>query len=221
MQSPGYNQVNQTIVVTIQNQPFTPYQDGNNTIYLYYNVRSKGHFDDWNNTDASNNYVNNVQASTASTTVVTFFTQYWSLRPGDQIDFQVDAITGYSFYSEERCGEQYQTIVGDSGWSNTQTITIGNSTLSTSTPSNSTAVTLEPTPTPIGPTQSGSTQNGSPFVNSTATPNPPEAQEGVASSFSLEQIAIIVMAVVIAVFAVVVVVLLRKASAIRVYPQAP
>jgi hypothetical protein len=38
------------IVITIKNQPFTPYKDSNgNWIELYYNVQSKGHFSDsWN-----------------------------------------------------------------------------------------------------------------------------------------------------------------------------
>ena len=203
MESPGYTENNETIVVTIQNQPFTPYLSGNSTIYLYYNVRCKGHFDDWNDTDASDNSINNVQASTTSTTMVTFFTQDWNLQPVDRVDFQAEAITGYSSYTEEYCGEQYQTIVSNSGWSNTQTITIGN-------PTTTTTITT-PEPTPI--------QSSSPFVNPlnpTATPNLPAAQKGITTNLSWEQIAIIVMASVIAIFAGVVVALLRKTSAPRV-----
>jgi hypothetical protein len=220
LERPGYTENNETIVVTIQNQPFTPYLYDNNTIYLYYNARCKGHFDDWNDTGGSDNSINNVQASTTSTTTVTFFTQDWNLQPGDQIDFQVEAITGYSHYNEQACGEQYQTIVGSSGWSNTQTITIGNltSTTTTTTPiGNTTTTTSTPTPEPT-PIQSSSPSYR---LNGTATPNLPGAQEGVKTNLSLEQIAIIVMAVVIVVFAVAVVVLLHKASGARVNPPPP
>lgn len=48
--TPGYQTINETIVFTIKNQPFTPYTDSNgNYIGLYYNFRYKGNYgDQWN-----------------------------------------------------------------------------------------------------------------------------------------------------------------------------
>src|SRR5665647_1089789 len=47
--SGGYHVTNKTIDVTIRNQPFTSTDLGNGSvIQLYYSVRAKGHFGDWN-----------------------------------------------------------------------------------------------------------------------------------------------------------------------------
>jgi hypothetical protein len=80
---------NRTIDVTIQNQPFTPYLDSNNnTIGLYYNIRSKGHFDDWS--DSSVHTTNGVQASTTSvSTLVSIDIGYWGVQQGVKSIFRL------------------------------------------------------------------------------------------------------------------------------------
>ena len=127
---------NRTIDVTIKNQFFTPYiDDSNNTVYLYYNVRSKGHFENWNgDSDLGSHSQTGIQATTSGSTVVSFSIQYWNVPQGGQIDFQVKAVTGYTFYNSQACGTQYQNTVGESGWSNTRTVTIGNPTPASATP---------------------------------------------------------------------------------------
>jgi hypothetical protein len=205
--SGGEHVDNRTIDVTIKNQPFSPYKDAsNNTVYLYYNVRSKGHFENWNgDSDLGSHSQTGIQASTSTYTVVSFSIQYWSVPQGGQIDFQVKAITGYTFYNSQTCGTQYQTTVGNSGWSNTVTVIIGNPVPSSTTPQP--VWTPNPTVTPTYPTSTVS-----PTQNPTATPTQPNILTGVFSGSNWEQTALIVMAVVIACFVIVVVVLLRKVT---------
>ena len=48
MTQAGYHVENKSIVVTITNQHFSPYEDANGkTLQLYYNIRWKGHFGDY------------------------------------------------------------------------------------------------------------------------------------------------------------------------------
>ena len=43
----GYYVDNRTLIFTINNQPFTPYQNSSgNEISMYYNFRAKGHYGD-------------------------------------------------------------------------------------------------------------------------------------------------------------------------------
>ncbi|MCL5948847.1 MAG: hypothetical protein M1490_00010 [Candidatus Bathyarchaeota archaeon] len=205
--SGGEHVDNRTIDVTITNQPFTTYKDStsNQTINLYYNIRSKGHFENWNgNSDLGSHSQTGLQASTSTITVVSFSLQYWNVPQGGQIDFQVKAITGFTYYNSQSCGTQYQTTVGDSGWSNTETITIG----SPSTPSPTTPPYVTPNPT-FNPQYPTATPWAPQYP--TATPTQPNTLTGVFGS-DWEQTALIVMAVIIAVFVVVVAVLLRKVA---------
>ena len=41
---------------------------------------------------------------TSTYTVVSFDIANWNVRVGGQIDFQVEAITGYSYYNSNYCG---------------------------------------------------------------------------------------------------------------------
>jgi hypothetical protein len=204
--SGGEHVDNRTIDVTIKNQPFTPYTDAtNNTVYLYYNVRSKGHFESWNGeSDLGSHSQTGLQASTSTYTVVSFNFQYWNVPPGGQIDFQVKAITGYTFYNSQSCGTQYQTTVGDSGWSNTKTVTIGNPISASIIP---TPIWSTPIPTfnPYNPTPTPNYQQ-----NPTATPTQSNPITNVLNSLGWEQTALIIMAVIIVCFVVVVAMLLRK-----------
>jgi hypothetical protein len=196
---------NRTIDVTIQNQPFMSYLDSNNnTVGLYYSVRSKGYFDNWS--DSSVHVVSGVQASTTSTsTAISIDFSNWGVQQGGQIDFQVASVAGYPASDAAYCGSVHFNTVSQSDWSSTQTITIGNPITST--------LTLQPytwsTPT-IAPYP---TATASPQQIPTTTPNPPNILTGVLSGVDLQQSILIVMAVVIVVLAVALaVVLWRKNS---------
>ncbi len=206
---------NRTIDLTITNQPFTPYKDtNNNTIQLYYNVRSKGHFEQWNgDSDFGSHSVQELQASTSTYTVVSFNIEDWGVSIGGQIDFEVEAVTAYVNYNIPACERSYQTTVGNSGWSNTQTITIGSPTSA-----NQTAPPIS-TPTPIftqtQPTFNPNNPTATPLLkqNPTAKPIEPGAQAGALFGFDWVQTSLIVMAVVIAVLVVaLVLVMWRKKS---------
>lgn len=204
--SGGEHVDNRTIDVTIRNQPFTPYIDSSNsTVYLYYNIRSKGHFEDWNgDTDFGSHSQTGIQATSSAYTVVSFSVQYWSVPQGGQIDFQVKAIEGYTIYNSQACGTQYQNTVGESGWSTTRTVTIGNPTQAS--PTSQPFWTPNPTITPTYPTSTPWPQNP------TATPTQPNILTGILSGSDWEQTALIVMAVIIACFVIVVVALLRRVT---------
>jgi hypothetical protein len=198
---------NRTIDVTIKNQPFTPYMDAsNNTVYLYYNIRSKGHFENWNgDSDLGSHSQTGIQATTSTYTVVSFDIQYWSVPQGGQIDFQVKSITGYTFYNSQSCGTQYQNTIGDSGWSDIQTLTIGSP--STPFPTSLHITTPYPTFNPYNPTPAPNNPQ-----TPTSTPSQPKTVTDVLSSLGWEQIAIIAMVVIIVCFAVVIALLLRKVT---------
>ncbi len=209
--SSGGNHVdNRTVDDTINNQPFTPYLDSQNrTIQLYYNIRSKGHFADWSSTtDSGYHSMTGLQASTSTYTVVSFNIEYWNVQPGGQIDFQAQAVVGYSSFDTAGCYTAYQTTVGTSGWSNTATITIGSPS-----PANATSPPiLLPNPT-IWPNPTATNPPYTPYQNPKATPIQPGTQTGALFGFDWVQTALIVMAVVIAVLVVaLVLVMWRKSS---------
>jgi len=151
----------ETINITIKNQPFTPYQikDGNNiwNLTIYYSVRNKGHFSNiWGSGFTPDYY--QVQSS-GQYTEITFFVGPNGPRgdimqgenvlepvpsAGGQVDFQVEALIGY-MQSEgvsvtQMFGVQLDWVFNgtESGWSNTQTISIPASSVS-------------PSPTPVVP----------------------------------------------------------------------
>jgi hypothetical protein len=137
LSSPGYHVDNRTIDVTIKNQPFTPYTDANgNSVQLDYNIRSKGHFDDWDS--GSTRYMNSFQMSSSAYTDVSINVASWNIPAGGQIDFQVEATTSYTTYSSSGSGSSTaygcggvssvptpQTTVENSDWSGSQTVTVG------------------------------------------------------------------------------------------------
>ncbi len=215
--SPAKHYEWQTINVTIKNQPFTPYKItmGNNIVdaSLYYNVKFKGHFEDeWGYFDPTY-YV--VQGTSAPSTVITFFigangpngeSGEWDPRflerlsadRGGQIDFQVEALSGYvqpgslvkspaSYFDVWVPGVFNGT---ESGWSNTQTITIGDST---------------PTATPNA---SYPSQSLSPLESQNTTPNQQSAQITIQLGIDWSPLATVVLLGVVAVLLAVTVVLL-------------
>ena len=140
--NPSYTVENRTIELTIRNQPFAPITTDGNTTQLYYFIRWKGYYENWSE-DKSNNGVypdryyfeiGGLEASDSADTVKSY---PLPIQNG-KLDFQVKAQTGYSFTyfggHIQPIGTDIQ-IVAQSDWSNTQTITIGESSPTpTSTP---------------------------------------------------------------------------------------
>jgi hypothetical protein len=150
----GYHVENKTIDVTIKNQPVATVNIDGNITQLFYVIRWKGHFENWNDTsdfnDVSDQYYfdsHGIQASNSEYTVKTYGVPYFSDVPeGGQVDFQVRAQIGFLF---EYFGGHIQAIgtdfhyVAESDWSNIQTLTVNNSN---STATTSLSATLSPTP---------------------------------------------------------------------------
>jgi hypothetical protein len=141
-----------SIEIKIRNQPFeTFYNTNGQAINLYYNIRIKGHFEQ-NWTELYRPVYGFPQQSTDSE--YTVFSYPWveqgetpigtymiTLRNGAQADFQVEAMIGYIADSgpfSDRSPREY--FEGEtSGWSNTQTIKISETSSASATPSASTA----------------------------------------------------------------------------------
>ena len=155
----GYHVESRTIEVKIKNHPFTPYeiQDsaGNSwTINFYFNIRIKGHFsEDWIELyRPSDGY------PYQSDSDYTIFSYDWGgdadtilgtkmmrIPAGSQVDFQVEAMIGYVHRDGSISMWAPWVFEGEtSGWSNTQTITIGE----TQTPSPEPTTSTSPTPLP-------------------------------------------------------------------------
>jgi hypothetical protein len=179
---------NSTIEVKIQNQPIT-YSNNNVTYHLYYNIRTRPHFEGgWTERypviDRANSPYNADNKSWSSSkyltdefhspllselnsdyTVVSYslngdnaFYQFSGLPSNAQIDFEVEAIVGHdsrAWYVQHplypEYGGFYEPAIAydtDSGWSNTQTITIPEGTISISTspaPKQTPTITQHPT----------------------------------------------------------------------------
>jgi hypothetical protein len=145
--SAGHYVENESIEVIIQNQPFTPYwtiiNSVNYTINLYFGVNSKGHFaQDWPNLNPQE-----YQAEDYASQYTDVLEYTNNIPSSGQIDFQVQAFIGYiytnytgppssyGYIGLERSFTKYLFNGTESGWSNTQTITIGASTpVATPTP---------------------------------------------------------------------------------------
>jgi hypothetical protein len=123
----GYHQDNRTIDVTIKNPSFTPstLADGNITA-LFYNVQTKGHFENWTTNTNYNHGISTVRYNPSGYTVISFYVGNWNISPGGQVDFQVQAIIGYEHNDPNQCFGYHFFTIGKSDWSSTQTITISN-----------------------------------------------------------------------------------------------
>ena len=179
------------ILLTMTNQPFTPYQNSNGTwIQLYYCIDEKGHFsDNWQavaplGDDPSNNgYA--PQRTNYNSTGAEFMG--YNFEPNSKVDFRVQAMIGYfkdsNIYTTARPA---QVFVGQtSDWSATQTVTI---------PYNITSNSSD-----ISATPSGSSPN-SPIA--TAALQQPNAQTGVLVGLGGVEIAILVLVVVVVVLVI-------------------
>lgn len=152
--TPGSHVKASAIEIRIKNEDFSPFttDSGNHKVNYYYNIRWKGHFEEkWNNAFLANYGSGFFPRSTGTETVFSTDGQYTcgfnipntaNFSPGDQIDFQVEAMIGYivdpgPFESEIFKGET-------SGWSSTKTITISGNPNSNTSPTQSPASTLSP-----------------------------------------------------------------------------
>ena len=158
IQTYGDHVDNRTVVITIKNEPFTPFTDTNgNTINMFYNVRYKGTYgQDWTLMygiprtvlayGSDDIYGYKIQDYASQNTVIAI------KSPAEGImDIQVEALKGYTNrtllqYHIFGSGVGYTFYGEESGWSNTQTITI--SETQTPTPSPATTPTPKPTITP-------------------------------------------------------------------------
>jgi hypothetical protein len=198
MTSKGHTDTDRIIELTIINQPFTPITLSNGSkIEVYYGVRSKPHFSNiWNEYEASpENYTphSDVWPASASedTTVINYVLGGPSARldDGDIIDFQVRARVGYKYYVAP-LGNLFEDL-GDSEWSSIQTVTIGNE------------ATSPPTATPVP------TPSTLPPQNPTSTPFS-SIDEGSSFSLNLEQSALLVAFVLIAVLSISMIIMWSK-----------
>ena len=151
----GYHVDNQTVTVTIRNQDFITSSNGHN-YYLYYNIRSKGHFGKiW--TEFYSDPMHSFSPNTFSTDLpsgflfpsyseFTVLTRLVGYPADSQIDFQVEALVWQDsqvYISDHPMApvdlgghyEQRFSFYATSDWSDTQTITIPTTSASTtSTP---------------------------------------------------------------------------------------
>jgi len=171
---PGYHVQNRSVEITIKNQQFTSYLNENGSrVYLFYDIESKGHFENWTlfSSDASywlkqklsESYPPGfIPISDSQHTLITY--ALGNISDGGRVDFRVQAIIGYSTrinttFSGIPIGLEpgetyhYYTFTGQiSDWSNTQTITIPEGSVSISSSPNPTSTpTQNPTPTPSVP----------------------------------------------------------------------
>lgn len=146
---PGYHVENKTIDIIIKNQPFVSSINGT-TYQLYYNVRHKGSFEDnwtelsWTDYDSGSL----VPQSNSQYTVISYSAQSYPINAS--LDFQIRALMG-CYYQHTPQDPFLPTVTyfgvpatGESKWSSTQTITIGES----QTPTPSPATTPTPLPSP-------------------------------------------------------------------------
>lgn len=168
----GYHVDNKTLVFTILNQRFTPYNDSSgNEINMYYNFRVKGHYgDQWNyypyGLNGASTWLygrfdmgalpsfefpaSNSAYTTVYISLYSFFDET-TVSTGSQLDVQAQALVGQVniVYTGLIAGDGYNFTGESSGWSNTQMITVADGTTTTSIPdSPSQNTTASQTPAP-------------------------------------------------------------------------
>lgn len=206
----GYHVQNASVVVKIKNQPFSSYDVNNSQVDLFYKISVKGHYGNyWQeythyfvqsgeySTEVYYRSVDNEEYTVAmfgftSNNGSSSFNGHNLDVDAGEVDFRVQAYSAY--FTREKVSmvipgwREYNyviNIVSTSGWSDTQTLTIGSG-----------EVTVTETPTP-SPTTSAPIITAEPTFNPTATPTQGNTQTGIALPLSLEQVVLLVMAVVI------------------------
>jgi hypothetical protein len=188
-----------TLEIRINNEPFTPFSvtegSANWTAYFMYNIRWKGHYEqDWHEIYSPSNgflpraessetvYSNQGEYSSTDGLKLTAQGVYIILPPDGKVDFQVKALIGYVHRVVEGGMAPWYFFGEESGWSNTQTLTI-----------NEGAPSSNPTASP----------------SSSSTTNQHDTQTG---SIFVLQVALVVLALAVAGLLAVVVVLWRKVA---------
>ena len=182
---------NRTLQFMVENQPFNMYYDSNSgfNITLFFNIRMKGHY--------TNNWTvlfpvdsNHPIQSTSEYTEISLplgenseTALRWLPTGSSQVDFQVEAMIGY--FSRTTGIDSWYFTGEESGWSNTQTLTI-DASAPTATPNTSTL----------------------PSENPTSTSDQPNDGTSVLFSLGLVEVAIVTLLAVIAVLLVFVVLVL-------------
>ena len=181
--------------ITIKNQPFTSYIDASgNYTSLYYNVRFKGHYSEQWRYYPENRNTGYANASISDYTTMSFDlggSPLGTVPAGGQVDFQVQALIGHDnkiswnvflhpeFYYYEFAGEI-------SDWSNTQTITMPETSTSVS-PTPTTTPSLRSTQVSISADTSSATVGASVDINGklTDTSGNPLPNKAVTLSYTL------------------------------------
>ena len=175
---PGYHVKDGYVEVIIKNQQFTQYSIDNHQIFLFYNFSSKGHYAEGWTYYPGDSYGREYSPIYITQTTSDYTAHNFSAPPEGKIDFRVQAQIGYYNTKELYImvpGAPFTelTFVGEvSGWSNTQTITIGQSDSTTapntSPPQDSTTTPNQPVDQPQNPAQSSTertgSQNAAPFI---------------------------------------------------------
>ena len=171
---PGDHVDNRTIEITIKNQPFTPFTDlAGNSINRFYDVRFKGPFGQnwtemfggertvWYSFDNPvDNYGYPLQDYSSQYTKI-IYTLPWNIASEGQMNIQVEALDGYTnrtiIEGHIFMAQVAYTFFGEeSGWSETQTITLGANSIDTPNPTLQNDLSPTTIPNQISPTNSTS-----------------------------------------------------------------
>lgn len=218
---PGYRVENQSIEITIKNQPFTPYNltahtgynhetgetytyDRNVTVNFYYNINVKGHYgSEWKAVGSSLSSVyegpqSNVQLDSEYSVISIKAEDY----PNDAVlDFRVQAAIGYyTAWGRSVIIMGYDFYGQESDWSSIKQLTLGSP--QTPTPAPTVQPTVMSTVTPTLPPSS--------TLSPIATPIQSNPQTETNLTLSWEQDALIICVAVIATLIVALVVSRRK-----------
>jgi len=152
---------NSLIILVIKNEPYSSYVNPNdNQTYLaYFNVQATANARDYEQNwsdlyfiedvprQSNNDYTALVYPASDGETFTLGNRLLWELPPGSQVSFQTEAMLGYIYRIDEAPYYPYAFNGTESGWSNTETITIPGTT---PTPSVSSTIipTISPNPTP-------------------------------------------------------------------------
>ena len=182
---PGYHVDDIRVEGKIKNQHFTPYTipnpnstsnyDANLNIDFYYNIRYKGHFgseSEWMKLAGTRDVdflIQNYGSEYTNFTVAGYDARMF--QEGAVIDFQVNAYIGFETWGFVGTFP-YRILNGEeSGWSNTQTLTISKD----ATSSNTYATNIDSSPYPIIESpQTLTTPTPTSTQNPTPTPTVPE-----------------------------------------------
>jgi flagellar basal body-associated protein FliL len=134
----GYHVARRTIEIRIKNPPFTPFVSDGREIEFYYNIRIKGHYEEWGSEFGEvYNFGEMPTRSNSEYTVISYNsegTYSFNLAPvyrmlevsaDGEVDFQVKALIGYRYEAVTAPGFHGWFFDGkESGWSSTRTLTI-------------------------------------------------------------------------------------------------